>query len=134
MYGSMSVLSTAEPVDFLFSRAHCSFAPSIWRRLLIHAFFCAVPRAFTKLGIAMAASNPMIATTIMISTSVKPDLFLFIRALLLFVHRRREPDKWRLYMNPNAFTYCHIINQRVRFSVRPGPRGPNSIAAANVLC
>jgi len=29
-------------------------------------------RALTKLGIAMAASNPMIATTIMISTSVKP--------------------------------------------------------------
>src|SRR5688500_16861701 len=34
----------------------------------------------------MAASNPMIATTIMISTRVKPDLrFVLIRILLFFV-------------------------------------------------
>ena len=38
----------------------------------MHAFFWLTVRAFTKLGIAMAASNPMIATTIIISTSVKP--------------------------------------------------------------
>jgi len=62
------------PVVALFSSAHCSFAPSICLRLLMHAFFCAVLRAFTKLGIAIAASNPMIATTIMISTNVNPDL------------------------------------------------------------
>src|ERR1019366_10703979 len=39
---------------FLFSRAHWALAPSIWRRLLMQAFFCAVVRALTKLGIAMA--------------------------------------------------------------------------------
>src|SRR5579872_2824808 len=58
----------------LVSNAHVWTAPSIWRKLLMHAFICAVVRAFTKLGIAMVASNPMIATTIIISTSVKPAL------------------------------------------------------------
>src|SRR5579859_216080 len=42
--------------------------------LLMQAFCCDVARAFTKLGIAMAASKPMMATTIMISTRVKPAL------------------------------------------------------------
>src|SRR5437868_1521278 len=40
-----------------------------------------VARALTKLGIAMAANRPMMATTIMISTSVKPvfrRMFIFI--------------------------------------------------------
>ena len=36
-----------------------------------------VARARTKLGIAIAANKPMIATTIMISTSVKPAFFAF---------------------------------------------------------
>jgi hypothetical protein len=40
----------------------------------MQAFFWLAARAFTKLGIAIAARRPMIATTIMISTSVKPDL------------------------------------------------------------
>ena len=47
-------------------------APEICRKLLTHAVVCAVVRAFMKLGIAIEASSPMIATTIMISTSVKP--------------------------------------------------------------
>ena len=38
---------------------------------------CEVARAFTKFGIAMAAKRPMMATTIMISTSVKPALRMF---------------------------------------------------------
>ena len=57
-------------------------APSIWRRLLMQAFFWAVVRAFTKFGIAIAASKPMMATTIMISTRVKPD---FLLVLLIFI-------------------------------------------------
>ena len=36
----------------------------------MHAFFCENSRALMKFGIAMAASKPMIATTIMISTRV----------------------------------------------------------------
>src|SRR5215470_6483607 len=74
----------------LFSRAHCWAAPSNWRRLLIQAFCCEVVRALTKLGIAIAASKPMIATTIMISTRVKPDFFevlifiLFVNYFLFF--------------------------------------------------
>src|SRR5947199_3463498 len=72
MYAFTSESTVALPEPFLVSNAHCSLAPSIWRRLLMHALVWAVVRAFTKFGIAMAASNPMIATTIMISTSVKP--------------------------------------------------------------
>ena len=34
--------------------------------------------ALNRFGIAIAANNAMIATTIMISTNVKPCLFLFI--------------------------------------------------------
>src|SRR3984957_17554833 len=60
-------------VDLL-SSAHCCLAPSIWRRLLMQAFIWAVVRARTKLGMAMAANRPMMATTIMISTRVKPVL------------------------------------------------------------
>ena len=37
---------------------------------------CAVVRAFKKLGIAIPANSPIMATTIMISTSVKPDVFM----------------------------------------------------------
>src|ERR1035441_6143757 len=44
---------------FLFSRAHCCLALSIWWRLLMQAFCCEVPRAFTKLGMAMAERMPM---------------------------------------------------------------------------
>jgi len=42
--------------------AHCWVAPSIWRRLFRQAFFCEVIRALMKLGIAMAANKPMMAT------------------------------------------------------------------------
>src|SRR5258706_10662624 len=53
----------------------------------MHAFIWEVVRALTKLGIAIAASRPMMATTIMISTRVKPDLFevlTFIMCLAFF--------------------------------------------------
>src|SRR5580765_8489717 len=84
----------AESVEFFFcSNAHCWTAPSIWRRLLMHAFIWDVVRARTKLGIAIAARRPIIATTIMISTSVKPDLrdvLFFILNLFFFLCLRRE--------------------------------------------
>jgi hypothetical protein len=51
-----------------------------------------------KLGIAMAAKRPMIATTIMISTNVKPalrDVFLFI-LLFYFSALRRERHSRRV--------------------------------------
>src|SRR6266550_4460458 len=63
------------------SSAHCCVALSIWRRLLMQAFDWEVLRALTKLGIAIAARRPMMATTIMISTSVKPAL----REVLIFI-------------------------------------------------
>src|SRR5438552_17001809 len=47
------------------------------RRLLMIELSWALSRAFTKFGIAIAASNPMMATTIMISTRVNPA-FLFV--------------------------------------------------------
>src|SRR6202040_4485 len=41
-------------VVLLFSNAHSFLAASICRRLLIQAFICAVSRALTKLGMAIA--------------------------------------------------------------------------------
>ena len=55
-----------------FENAANSFAADIWRRLLTHAERIESVRALRKEGIAKAASMPMIATTIMISTSVNP--------------------------------------------------------------
>src|SRR6516165_3303354 len=66
------------------SKAHCCAAASSWRRLLMQAFACEVARAFTKFGIAIAAKRPMMATTIMISTNVKPALLLFLVCFILF--------------------------------------------------
>src|SRR6267154_276572 len=72
-------------VFFFCSNANWLAAASIWRRLLMQAFCCEVARAFTKLGIAMAARRPMMATTIMISTSVKPALRTFLLVFIVFV-------------------------------------------------
>ena len=55
-------------------------------KFAMQAFFWLAVRALTKLGIAMAARRPMIATTIMISTSVKPafrDVLSFILLIYL---------------------------------------------------
>src|SRR5579872_7072830 len=65
----------------LLSRAQVCLAPSSWRRLLMQAVCLALALARMKLGMAIVASSPMMATTIMISTSVKPGLryvFIFI--------------------------------------------------------
>lgn len=80
----------------------------------MQAFFWAVVRAFTKLGIAIAASKPMIATTIMISTSVKPDLrFVLIRifTLLLSFYARVNMQADGLFITPFvSFTYCRLAS------------------------
>src|SRR6516164_7102074 len=85
MYGVRSLGNeTVAPVCWPVSNAHSFTAAVIWRMLLMQAFCCEVVRAFTKLGIAMAAKRPMMATTIMISTSVKPDLRDALIFILLF--------------------------------------------------
>src|SRR5271154_6826562 len=85
MYGVKSFGKLmALPVVFFCSSANWLAAASIWRRLLMQAFCWEVARAFTKLGIAMAARRPMMATTIMISTSVKPALRMFFIVFIVF--------------------------------------------------
>jgi hypothetical protein len=73
---------TSAPV-FLFSSAQVDFAPSICFILAMQALRWDAVRALTKLGIAIAASKPMMATTIMISTSVKPDRRIVVIFILL---------------------------------------------------
>src|SRR5258705_10502378 len=80
----MSVKPTEAAVSFLFSSAHCWIAPSICRRLLRQELICEVVRALTKLGIAIAAKRPIMATTIIISTNVKPDLREVLMFILMF--------------------------------------------------
>src|ERR1017187_1203987 len=77
----MAAKETAAVEACLLSNAQVWTAPSIWRRLLMQAFFWDCVRARTKLGIAIAARRPMMATTIMISTRVKPAL----REVLFFI-------------------------------------------------
>src|SRR5579862_6711534 len=97
------------PVCWPVSRAHSLIAAVIWRMLLIQAFCCEVARAFTKLGIAMAASKPMMATTIIISTSVKPalrDCFVcFILYYFLFSELRWNFTTGGLY----DYMFVHFI-------------------------
>src|SRR5215204_25850 len=81
----MSPVPQAALAACFISKAHCWTAPSIWRRLLMQALACEVVRALTKLGIAIAANNPMMATTIMISTRVKPDLREVVNFILAFL-------------------------------------------------
>jgi hypothetical protein len=45
-YGVMFAVVTVSLPCFWFSSARCWIAPSIWRRLLMHAFFCEVVRAY----------------------------------------------------------------------------------------
>src|SRR5580692_8831012 len=109
MYGVRSALMTVEPVCWPVSRAHWFTAAVICRMLLMQAFCCEVARAFTKLGIAMAASKPMMATTIIISTSVKPalrDCFMFfiLRFFFLFSELRWNLATGGLLMIAFSFT------------------------------
>src|SRR5581483_5632311 len=79
----------------------------------MQAFICEVVRARTKLGIAMAASRPMMATTIMISTSVNPDFlirFNFIANCYLSLSRPEQSD-WRVLVIMIA-AGCSVIASR----------------------
>src|ERR1051325_7377555 len=65
----------------------------------MQAFCCEVVRAFTKLGIAIAAKSPIMATTIMISTRVKPalrDALIFILLFVTFCFFRGERNNRRV--------------------------------------
>ncbi len=69
----MRSLSTGVSVAFfLFSSAHCCLAASYCLRFAWHAVARLVSRARMNDGTAIERMMPMIATTIMISTSVKP--------------------------------------------------------------
>src|SRR5260370_2680196 len=107
----MSVVPTVAVLCCFISSAHSWAAPSIWRRLLMHALAWEVVRALTKLGIAIAARRPMMATTIMISTSVKPDLrvvliFILMITSLAFQFARRERGSRRVVRVHSLFTNC----------------------------
>src|SRR5205809_5117836 len=81
------------------------------RRLFRIELSWAFSRAFTKFGIAIAANNPMMATTIMISTSVKPAfLFVLICMTNLSVVSARGVNQakgWLLLLL-HMFTYCPL--------------------------
>src|SRR5581483_5529220 len=105
----MSVAPGVVVAEALNSKAHCCLAPSIWRRLLMQAFCCEVVRARTKLGIVMAARRPMMATTIMISTRVKPDLrevLRFIRLLFFSACGVNVAAGGLSYYYDWPFTHC----------------------------
>src|SRR5476649_2505728 len=96
----------AAPVDSFASKANWLAAASIWRRLLMQALACEVARAFTKFGIAIAANRPMMATTIMISTKVKPALrrFFVIFILRAFISMRCEQNDRLVIIITTLFT------------------------------
>src|ERR1043165_335093 len=118
---------------FLFSNAHCCLAPSIWRRLLIQAFCWAVLRARTKFGIAIAANRPIMATTIMISTSVKPDLrrlFFFILSFLFYGVNLATGGLVLLLQQ--VFTYCPLPTVKTFLSLKP--QLATSFNNTNTIC
>src|SRR5258708_5460759 len=80
-----SVSAGESALVFFCSSAQVHLAPLSCLRLEMQALFWEAARALTKLGIAMAASMAMMATTIMISTRVKPaDRLRFIFMSSLF--------------------------------------------------
>src|SRR5215471_6129422 len=107
----MSVKATVAVSPFFFSSAHSWMAPSIWRRLLIQAFIWEVVRALMKLGIAIAARRPMMATTIIISTRVNPDFRVLLFILSSLSRVRREPSDGGLM--EKQFTLCQSHPQVV---------------------
>src|SRR5438105_4062766 len=73
----------------------------------MQAFCCEVVRALMKLGIAIAAKRPMMATTIMISTNVKPDWRDGLIFILFFSSVSRcERCNRRVSIITILFTYC----------------------------
>jgi len=59
---AISALDGMSFEPFLFSKAHSCFAPSIWRRLLMHALADLESRARMKFGIAITTTNPKTPT------------------------------------------------------------------------
>ena len=57
---------------------NCWMATSITRKLLMQIAALDLLQARTKFGMAMAANNPTVETTIMISTNVKPRAGLIV--------------------------------------------------------
>src|SRR5256885_9122254 len=105
----MSVNTTASIGPALVSTAHCWIAPSIWRRLLMQAFIWAVVRALMKLGIAIAASRPIMATTIMISSRVKPTLRDVLVFICMFFRYGVNTATSGLLLVQYVFTYCLLL-------------------------
>src|SRR5438445_12260027 len=109
---------------FFISSAQVALAPSTCFMFAMQAFFWLAARAFTKLGIAIAASKPMMATTIMISTRVKPDFpvrlifilsFIFCIALTLPARIKAKglSVPWSAFGRRCAFYWPHLIDLAV---------------------
>src|ERR1043165_9748668 len=94
------------------------------RRLLKIELSWAFSRALTKFGIAIAASNPMMATTIMISTSVKPALLfvlICITLLSVFMFHGVNIAEGGLLLLLSLFTDC-LLQPRCRNLARAMPQ------------
>src|SRR6266700_4400414 len=76
----------------------------------MQAFVCEVVRALMKLGMAIAAKRPMMATTIMISTNVKPllrDVLIFILTICLSFCGVNEATGGLIQLRC-SFTHCPL--------------------------
>src|SRR5579875_4230380 len=82
MSGLVAFKAALVNVDTFLSIMYCCLALSICLRLATQALARDVSRAWTKFGMAMASRMPMIRTTIMISTRVKPADFLLRNAFM----------------------------------------------------
>src|SRR5258708_34334603 len=88
-----------------FSRKNWSAAADRWRALLSTALSCEDWRTFWNAGMAIAARRPMMTTTIMISTSVKPlvervFILYWVMCLLKRVKCRQKDSRF-------IYPYCH---------------------------
>src|SRR5437762_11152137 len=113
---------TTSPVFLLVSIAYWSTAESIMRRSSRIRLACERLRAWRNPGTAIAASNAMIATTIMISTRVKPPR----RLLMAFNMKRHQQTPRGLHPRGNHDRGCdHRVTR--------GDRGPGVPPGAQTL-
>src|SRR4029077_12832351 len=116
------------PVVCFCSSAHWLAAASIWRMLLMQALAWEVARAFTKFGIAMAARRPMMATTIMISTSVKPALRMFFIVFIVVIFLSccgvNSATGGFIYYYRFVHLDCRTLPQRREYSTRNANKLP----------
>src|SRR5882762_37053 len=75
----------------------------------MQAFICEVVRALMKLGIAIAANRPIMATTIMISTRVKPLLRDVLVFIFFFVCYGVNTATSGLLLLQFVFTNCLLL-------------------------